>query len=131
MNWNAGHLLIATGIGHTAVGLALFHDAYAAILRDGFVDALAPHLDRMLAFWFLLFSPVCMVFGQLVDRAIARRDLSVLTLLGWYILGLGVVGAAALPISGFWILIAIGGLILRTGRGAKPSGAGVPAGQRA
>jgi uncharacterized membrane protein len=120
LRWNLGTLLIATAIGHTVVGVALFHDAYAAILRDGLLDAVAPHPDRMIAFWFLLFSPVCFLLGQVVARAIAHEDKALLALLGWYVLGLGVVGAIGLPVSGFWLLIAIGVLMLRASRSAAP-----------
>src|SRR6185369_15313910 len=87
LRWNPGTLLIATAFGHTVVGVALFHDAYAAILRDGFLDAVAPHADRMVAFWFLLFSPVCFLLGQIVTRAIAHEDKPLIALLGWYVLG--------------------------------------------
>jgi protein-S-isoprenylcysteine O-methyltransferase Ste14 len=120
LRWNPGTLLIATAIGHTVVGVAMYHDAYAAILRDGFLDAVAPHVDRMVAFWFLLFSPVCFVLGQVVTRAIAHEDKPLIALLGWYVLGLGVVGAMGLPVSGFWLLIAIGVLMLRSARSAVP-----------
>ena len=121
LRWNPGTLLIATAIGHAVVGVALFHDAYAAILRDGFLDAVAPHADRMVAFWFLLFSPVCFLLGQVVTRAIAHEDKPLIALLGWYVLGLGVVGAMGLPVSGFWLLIAIGVLMLRSAHSPMPS----------
>ena len=123
--WSVGTLLKATGIGHAVVGLILFYDPLAAILRDGFFNAVYPHFDREAAFWFMLFSPICFALGQVVDRAVERRDRRVLTLVGWYLLGMGIVGVLVLPISGFWILIALAALTFRAARGLEPRSASV------
>src|SRR5436309_16115590 len=42
-----------------------------------------------------------------------------LSLIGWYLVGLGVVGAAVLPISGNWTLVAVGVVVLRAARQAR------------
>jgi Family of unknown function (DUF6463) len=123
MKWNAGSLLMATGIGHALVGVVLFYDPLAAILREGFFNAITPHMDREAAFWFLLLSPVLFLFGQVVNRAVEHRDAPLLNLFGWHVLVLGVVGAMVLPISGFWILIAIAPLIFKAARSAGPRSA--------
>ena len=117
MKWSPGSLLMATGVGHALVGVVLFYDALAAILRDGFFNAIAPHFDREAAFWFLLFSPLCYLLGQVVNRAVEWGDTRLLAVLGGHVLAIGVVGVMLLPISGFWILIAIAVVIFATARG--------------
>ncbi len=59
-----GYVLIALGIGHTVTGIILFRPALVPLFRDGFVTAVLPHLDRRLAFWFLIFSVVFFSQGK-------------------------------------------------------------------
>ncbi len=104
-----GPLLIATGVGHALVGIALFPEPLAAIVRDGFVNAVHPrlHLDRGLAFWFMILTPVCVGLGICLSHGVARGDEGLLRIIGWTILIIGVLGAAAIPVSGFWIFIVL------------------------
>jgi hypothetical protein len=118
-----GQFLIATGIGHAAVGLLLFRQPIADILREGLINTVRGQFDREAAFWFLLFSPVCVALGQLVTRAVADGDASTLRSLGATLLAIGVVGIALMPVSGFWIVVAIAVLMLRAGRSTRVSGA--------
>ena len=116
MNRLIGRLLMATGIGHTLVGVVVFRDALAGVFHDGFLNAFWPHFDRLSAFWFLLFSPALFMLGQITNRAVERQDARTFRIVGGYLLGMGIVGVAALPISGFWIVIALASLILRIAR---------------
>ena len=122
MNHQLGRLLVATGVFHALVGVTFFREPLAAIFADGFFDAIAipgsltVHPDRMAAMWFLVPSPLFMLLGQIVNRALGSGDWAVLRIIGWHLLGLGVVGVAMLPISGFWILIVLGPLFVRAAR---------------
>jgi len=130
MNRLIGRALIATGIGHTVVGLVLFREPLAAIWRDGVANTIRDgQYDREAAFWFLLFSPLCVLLGQLVDHATARRDRWLLALVGWNVLAIGAVGALMMPVSGFWILLVLAPLVLRVARRIDAGGA--PAAQAA
>ena len=121
-----GPVVALTGIGHAVVGLVLFNAPLTAILDAGFFNTIQPpsyvanpHFDRIAAFWFLIFSPVLVLLGQLTSRAVRRRDTHTLYAIGWYLLAIGVVGVAVLPVSGNWVLIGLGGLVLRAGRQAS------------
>ena len=116
MNRLIGRLLMATGIGHTLVGVVVFREALAEIFHDGFLNAFWPHFDRLSAFWFLLFSPALFMLGQITNRAVERQDAYTLRIVGCYLLGMAVVGVAALPVSGFWIVIVLAALILKDAR---------------
>ncbi len=100
-----GPLLILTAIAHAITGMFLFGDALASIGRDGFVDAVDPHLDRQLAFWFMLFTPVLVTLGLLMRHAVGTDDAKLERLLGWSMLGIGTFGAMAMPVSGFWAAV--------------------------
>jgi len=121
---------MATAIGHAFVGFVLFRESIAAILNDGFVNAIHPPLyaaeprfDRIAVFWFLLFSPVLFLLGQITNRAVERREAHILKLIGWNLMGIGVLGSVVLPVSGNWILIALAATVLRAASGARKSAA--------
>jgi hypothetical protein len=113
-----GPLLIATAVAHAVTGTFIFGDALASIGRDGFVNAVDPHLDRQLAFWFMLFTPVLVTLGLLMRHAVVTNDARLQRLLGWSMLGIGMFGAVAMPVSGFWaaIVLSLPVLFRRSGR---------------
>ncbi len=102
-----GPVLIATAVLHALVGVALFREPLAAILRDGYVNAVDPHVDRRLAFWFMIMSPICAGLGLITSHAVGLADARLLGILGWTMLLLGTVGALAMPVSGFWIFVVL------------------------
>ena len=112
-----GPLLIVTAMAHAVTGMFLFGDALASIGRDGFVNAVDPHLDRQLAFWFMIFTPVLVTLGLLMRHAVATSDAKLQSLLGWSMLGIGVFGEAAMPVSGFWSAIVLSVPVLFARRG--------------
>lgn len=126
MNRLIGRLLIAAAIGHLLVGVMVFREPLVAIFADGFFNAI-PHdrvslrFDREAAFWFLLFSPALFMLAQITNRAVERRDAHILRIIGWNLLGMGVVGVGAMPISGFWILIVLAPLLFKAARQAEAS----------
>ena len=114
-----GLLMIAMGVGHALIGIIVFNDAFMAILREGFVNTIQPpgygthpDFDRIAVFWFLIFSPVLSMLGQITRRAIAHGAVDILRVVGWNLSAMGIVGAAVFPISGNWTLIAAGVLVL-------------------
>jgi len=116
---------MTTAVAHALVGLAIFHDPLVAIARDGFVNGVEPQLlarglpayfDREAAFWFMLYAPILLMIGLVTRRAIETQDVVALRLIGWTMLFTGGAGVLALPISGFWIVLVLGGLVLRAAR---------------
>ena len=102
-----GRLLIATAAAHALVGVASYRRPLKAIWNDGIVNAVMPNYDRRAAFWSLLFAPVLFGLGQITNRAVERGDARILRTVAWNFLGIGVLGALLMPISGFWILLAL------------------------
>ena len=118
MGRHLGRLLIGVGAGHLLVGAVLFHAPLAAIAHHGVVNTvpLGVDFDRQAAFWFLFASPMTFLLGHLTNRALARQDAPFVRVVGWNLLGMGVVGAAVMPVSGFWLLLALAPLFLREAR---------------
>ena len=122
----AGPLMMITAVGHAAVGVALFSEPLGAMVAEGVINTIQPpvvsaqpHFDRIAAFWFLLFTPVLFLFGQTINHAVSRRDAGSIRLIGWYLIGIGAVGAAILPVSGNWLLLPLGVIALKTARAVE------------
>ena len=111
-------LLVWIALGHALLGGVLFREPLAAMLREGLVNTIGPvgGFDRKAAFWFLVFSAMLLLWGQLVAHASERADARAFALVGWNMLGVGAVGSLVMPISGFWSVIALAPLVLREGR---------------
>lgn len=114
MNHRLGMMLRGLAVLHGAVGLVIYRRPLASVVGDGLVNAFDPHIDRRAAFWFLLFTPVLFMTAQLVDAAARRGDSDTLRTLARNFLGIGALGAAAMPVSGFWFVLGLGALMLRS-----------------
>lgn len=114
-----GDAVIATGALHNALGAWLYRRPLAAIARDrGFNAVSAARLPaeerdrREAAFWFLISGTAFAVIGA----ALRNTDDDAVAALGPAIAAIGAVGAAAMPVSGFWLLIAEGVAATRAAR---------------
>ena len=100
----AGWLLMAISALHATFGLWVGRRAVLAMARDGFVNAVNPHPDRALVFWFLLMSPLLWIVGRLA-LWLASEGRRPPAWLGRSLLGLALVGAVLIPVSGFWLIL--------------------------
>ncbi|MCU0649995.1 MAG: DUF6463 family protein [Gemmatimonadaceae bacterium] len=112
---SAGTLVIAIGVLHTIGGLLLGAQPLADILRDGYVGAVDGHFDRMAIAWFLLFGFALMLAGDAI-RAIERSAQPVPPRLGYALAAIALIGAMAMPVSGFWLALIPVGMILQRAR---------------
>jgi hypothetical protein len=111
--------MMVTAVGHAMVGAFLFSEPLSEMVREGVINSIRPpmysaqpHFDRAAAFWFLLFSPVLFLLGQIINHAATHGDTRSLRLIGWYLIGIGTVGSAILPLSGNWLLLPLGAVTL-------------------
>jgi len=102
--FTAGWLLMAVAALHAAFGLWVGRRALLAMAHDGFVNAVDPHLDRSLAFWFLLMSPFLWIVGRLA-LWLASEGRRPPGWLGRSLLALALICAVLMPVSGFWLIL--------------------------
>jgi hypothetical protein len=100
----AGWLLMAVAALHAVFGLWIGRRPLLAMARDGFVNAVDPHLDRSLAFWFLLMSPLLWIVGRFA-LWLASEGRRPPAWLGRSLLALALVCAVLMPVSGFWLIL--------------------------
>jgi hypothetical protein len=113
----AGRLLLGIAAIHAGFGLWFGRRALGAIAGDGFVDAVDPHLDRGLVFWFLMASPLVFLLGR-TTIWLAARNQSPPAWLGRDLLLLALAVCLLMPVSGGWLLLAPAGLLIAAARGA-------------
>ncbi len=120
--------MMLTAVGHAVVGVFLFSEPLSEMAREGVINSIQPpmyssqpHFDRAAAFWVLLFTPVLFLLGQITNNAVSRHDTRSLRLIGWYLIGIGAVGAAILPLSGNWLLLPLGAIALAAASVVAPT----------
>ncbi len=107
----AGWLLMAIGVIHTVFVVWVGRGPLLGVVQDGFFKALFPHHDRLEIFWSLCFGVMAFFLGQLISWCEAQGKQTP-AFLGWEILGLGVLGAALMPVSGWWLVMVAAVFIL-------------------
>ena len=101
----SGIFLIATGILHSVVGIIVMGNDLWAILKDGLVNAVGDDVDRNLAFWFLICGIFIIFFGQVLHHYIKKEQKPAPLFVGYWFLGLSVIGCIIAPATGFWLFI--------------------------
>ncbi|BBY29365.1 DUF6463 family protein [Mycolicibacterium sediminis] len=119
-----GTAAVATGIGHDLLGAWLYRRQLAGIARDGLVDAVenadlpaAERHRREVALWFLTSGAAIGTVGAALRGA--RATDGAVVPIGAGLTAMGVIGAAVLPRSGFWLLIGQGAAALSVARRAR------------
>lgn len=93
------------GLWHTVFGLVWYARPLRDILRGGYVGAVGwEHTPRALGFWFMAAGAIAMTLGALA--AWVERRMRLPRFFGWALGGVALAGGLALPVSGFWLLIA-------------------------
>ncbi len=117
--------IIALGVLHTGLGFLWGWPAWSMIAGEGFFNAVMPHLDRSLTFWFTVTGVFLIILGQFSWWTVARAKREIPRFLGWYLLVIGIVGGVMIPVSGFVLVAVIGAAALLIRRPA-----GLPAENR-
>ncbi len=98
--------------------MVLYRRPLAEIARDGLVTSVPDVGDRATAFWFMGVAPTLWLGGRLLRSAESHGDAAAQRTVGGVLAVTGVVGAAAMPLSGFWGVLAVGISSLR--RSTRP-----------
>jgi uncharacterized membrane protein YecN with MAPEG domain len=101
----SGIFLIATGIIHTIVAIALGKDIYLEIIRDGVINVTSQDFTRSFAFWFFICGIFIILLGQVLHYYIKREQKPAPLFFGYSMLVLTIFGCIIEPISGFWLFL--------------------------
>lgn len=117
-----GWWLQVIGLAHAGVGVVLHREPLVEIARARVIGAVPERGDRATAFWFLVVAPTCWTAGRLLRSAELAGDLPAQRQVGVVLTAVGMAGAAVMPVSPFWSLIAVGvGAVRRSRRRERAS----------
>jgi hypothetical protein len=110
----SGILLIITAILHTLVALAMMWEngVFADIIHNGVFNSIGADFKLGMAFWFFVCGIVLWIFGQILHYYIKSEQHPAPKFLGWSLLIFSIFGVCLAPISGFWLFIPQGVIIL-------------------
>jgi uncharacterized protein DUF6463 len=119
-----GYALMLLGCAHAVWGLVAYHEPLRELLRAGVVRSVGDGIfdtdhdrgPRAAGFWFLAFAPAVALTGFLAEAALRAGDARAAGAGGGTILGVGAVGTAVMPRSGFPVAMPIGYWLLRRSR---------------
>ena len=110
-----GPFLMLLGIVHLLLFAVLHARRWAAIARDGVVDAVDGDDEREAAFWTMGFGLLLLLVGDLF-RHLQTRQGAAPDSSGWIMLVLGLGGGVLMPVSPFWLFVPLGLLLLGPSR---------------
>jgi uncharacterized membrane protein len=104
--------LFALGFGHIAYGFVKFRAPLKAFFAAGYVGQFSTPEVRRSAFWFVIFGPLLMLAGHVAVHAVEMHDMSLLRLVGTYMLIMSTIGVFAYPRSPFLAGMMVSPLLL-------------------
>lgn len=113
----AAWTLAVLGVVHIFTGLIMFRQPIREALKEGAFGKFQGIDSRRLAFWFTIFGVLVMGLGHAAILAVTAENLSLLKIIGFYMLALSVIGALAQPRSPFWIALALSPIFIGAGYG--------------
>lgn len=114
----SGYYLIATGILHSVIGLILGWETLLAMHQDNWLASTMIGdqilFDREAISWFLLSGFFWILFGLMLQKALDEGFIPPVSL-AWGFVLIGILVAIIMPISGAYLFI-VQGIILLLGR---------------
>jgi Family of unknown function (DUF6463) len=113
----AAWTVLALGVVHCLLGLAVFRKPFVQAFGEGIIGKFAGIPERRLAFWFTAFGPLLMMSGHVAVIAVAEGNMVLLKVVGIYLLAISAIGAAALPKSPFSVTVFLAAYIVAASMG--------------
>jgi hypothetical protein len=110
-----GDVITATGVLHVGLGAVTFAGPLGDMVSEGLINSMGGLADRQAALWYFVAGGFLLTAG-LTTRWVRRRTGVAPLPLGWGLVLMAVLGAAVAPVSGFWLVLAEGVLLLVAGR---------------
>ena len=108
----SGLLLVITGIIHSIYALVSFGSIYLDIIKDVLANTSSHDYSHGFAFWFLICGVFVILLGTVLHHYQKREQKAAPLSLGYSLLILSIIGCIVEPISGFWLFIPQGLLII-------------------
>ena len=107
-----GKYIAVVGVLHCALGVVVFSGTFADLFRDGFFNTINGEPELEFPFWFVVVGVFWVVLGVLID-SVEKAGQAIPRFVGWAVFGSAVVGAAIMPLSGWWLFLIPGVALVR------------------
>ena len=102
----SGIFLIATGLLHTIVAIAIGWKAFVGIIQNGLlINLTSRDCTHELALWFLICGVFIILLGQVLHFYIKKEQKPAPLCFGYGLLVFTIFGCIVEPGSGFWLFI--------------------------
>ena len=101
----SGIFLIATGILHTIVAIALGKEAFLGIIKNGLYGLTSIDYERSFAIWFFICGIFVILLGQVLHYYIKKEQKPAPLSFGYSLLIFTIFGCIVEPGSGFWLFL--------------------------
>ncbi|MCL2325029.1 MAG: DUF6463 family protein [Proteobacteria bacterium] len=101
----SGIFLVATGILHTIVAIALGKEAFLKIIQDGLYNVASLDYTRAFAIWFFICGIFIILLGQVLHHYIKKEQKPAPLSFGYSLLIFTIFGCVVEPGSGFWLFL--------------------------
>ena len=113
-----GDVVTATGLLHIALGALSFAGPLGDMARAGVINSMRAFADRQATLWYFVAGGFLLTAG-LTIRWIRKRTGVAPLPLGWGLIVIAAIGAAVAPVSGFWLVLVEGVLLVVAGRSRR------------
>ena len=118
----SGIFLIATGILHTLVAIALGKEAFLKIMKEGLYNVTSLDYPREFAIWFFICGIFVILLGQVVHYYIKKEQKPAPLSFGYSLLIFTIFGCIVEPGSGFWLFLPQALIIIVANKREKNAG---------
>jgi len=110
-----GDVITATGVLHLGLGAVTFAGPLGDMARAGVVNSMGAFADRQAMLWYFVAGGFLLTAGLTIRWLRKRTGIAPLPL-GWGLMVIAALGAAVAPVSGFWLVLVEGVLLVVLGR---------------
>ncbi len=119
----SGYYLLATGVIHNLIGLVLGWPSLVDMHQDGWLFSTEDNgqvaFDRAAISWFLISGTFWVLFGLMLQKAL-NEGFTPPSSLGWGFISIGTIVAIIMPISGAYLFIIQGIILVNSSSQNKP-----------
>ncbi len=109
----SGYYLMVTGVIHNIVGFYKVRDVLYHMHQMGWWNSASfPPYDRFAAMWFLICGFSWMAMGFVMHQHYKKIQRPPALILGIFFTMMGIIGVIILPVSGMWLFIPQGIIII-------------------
>ena len=108
--------MLITALIHQTVGLIVGWSTLRRRVRAGLWNGIDQDFEFQVLFWFFLFGVLLIMLGLVVNYLNTTWHRPAPAWLGWWLVAMSSAALPLMPVSGFWLVLALGGWMVLAAR---------------